>query len=90
MVDNKPAVEARQGRRGQPVLYVLAASLALLAIALVGLLTWQGETAPKDYASLSQESARHVVTGSGASSSNDAGVPAGNPKHPSPAARTPN
>ncbi|AWN47905.1 hypothetical protein DK419_17545 [Methylobacterium terrae] len=82
--------EARQGAKGRPVLYVLLGSLALLAIAMVGLLSWNGANAPKDYASQSQDASRQQITGStngsgGVSSSNSAGVPAGNPAYPAPA-----
>jgi hypothetical protein len=81
---------ARQGAKGRPVLYVLLGSLALLAIAMVGLLSWNGANAPKDYASQTQDASRQQITGSangsgGASSANSGGVPAGNPAYPSPA-----
>ncbi|MFH6782493.1 MULTISPECIES: hypothetical protein [Methylobacterium] len=81
---------ARQGAKGRPVLYVLLGSLALLAIAMVGLLSWNGANSPKDYASQSQDASRQQITGSangsgGTSSSNSAAVPAGNPAYPSPA-----
>jgi flagellar basal body-associated protein FliL len=59
--DKLPTDAARQGQRGRPVLVVLLASLAVLAVALVGLVTWQGATAPKDYASLSQDAARYTA-----------------------------
>ncbi|ACA16468.1 conserved hypothetical protein [Methylobacterium sp. 4-46] len=85
------ATEARQGARGKPVLYVLLGSLALLAIATVALLTWNGANAPKDYASKSQDASRAQITGSADGkgnaanpSANSAGVPAGNPAYPSP------
>jgi flagellar basal body-associated protein FliL len=55
--------ESRQGERGKPVLWVLVASLVLLAIATVGLLTWNGANSPKDYASQSQDASRREVTG---------------------------
>ncbi|KMO18950.1 hypothetical protein [Methylobacterium platani] len=82
--------DARQGAKGRPVLYVLIGSLALLAIAMVGLLSWNGANAPKDYASQSQDASRREITGSangsgGTSSANSAGVPAGNPAYPAPA-----
>ncbi len=73
------------------MLWVLVASLVLLAIATVGLLTWNGANAPKDYASQSQDASRKEVTGSatgqsgGASSTNSTGVPGGNPSYPQPA-----
>lgn len=73
------------------MLWVLVASLVLLAIATVGLLTWNGANSPKDYASQSQDASRKEVTGSvtgqpgGASSTNSTGVPGGNPSYPQPA-----
>lgn len=82
---------ARQGPRGKPALYVLIGSLVLLAIYMVGLLTWSGSTAPPSQPSESQDAARRTVTGSpsgqsGApSSTNSADVPAGNPAYPAPA-----
>ncbi|MEH3148452.1 MAG: hypothetical protein PGN34_24720 [Methylobacterium frigidaeris] len=93
-MDTNPKIEtpteARQGAKGRPVLYVLLGSLALLAVAMVALLGWNGSNAPKDYASQSQDASRQQITGSpsgqgGTSSSNSAGVPAGNPSYPSPA-----
>ena len=76
--------ESRQGERGKPVLWVLVASLVLLAIATVGLLTWNGANAPKDYASQSQDAARREVTGSvnGTAPANGKSVPGGNPASP--------
>lgn len=90
MVEKLNPQESRQGERGKPVLWVLVASLVLLAIATVGLLTWNGANAPKDYASQSQDASRQQITGSptgsgGTSSANSAGVPAGNPAYPAPA-----
>ncbi len=90
-----PEQEARQGAKGKPVLYVLLASLVLLAIAITGLMTWQGASSPPDYASKSQEAARGEVTGSvnggtNAPSSNSGNVPAANPNYPSPAQPTAN
>jgi flagellar basal body-associated protein FliL len=82
--------ESRQGERGKPVLWVLVASLVLLAIATVGLLTWNGATSPKDYPSQSQDASRREVTGSvngssTPSNSNSTAVPGGNPSYPQPA-----
>ena len=80
--------EARQGQRGKPVLWVLLGSLALLVLATIGLLTWNGANSPKDYASQSQDSARQEVTGSvngksnAPSSANSGGTPAANPAYP--------
>ncbi len=78
--------EARQGEKGKPVLYVLVASLVLLAIATVGLLSWNRAESPADYAGKSQESAREITTGSvnKSSSSNSGNVPAENPAYPQP------
>lgn len=61
MPEQLPTDAARQGQRGRPVLVVLLASLAVLAVALIALVSWQGANAPKDYASLSQEAARHTA-----------------------------
>ncbi|GJD49575.1 hypothetical protein OPKNFCMD_2307 [Methylobacterium crusticola] len=83
--------DARQGAKGKPVLYVLLASLGLLAVAMVALLGWNGAKSPNDYASRSQDASRQEITGSpsgnanGTASSNSAGVPAGNPAYPAPA-----
>lgn len=85
-----PEKQARQGAKGKPVLYVLIASLVLLAIAITGLMTWQGANAPPDHAAKSQNSSRGEVTGSvnggtNAPSSNTGNVPASNPSYPNPA-----
>lgn len=91
MADNLHGQEARQGKRGKPVLYVLIASLVLLAIAITGLMTWQGANSPKDYASQSQDASRKEVTGSvsgksnATSTSNTGSTPAENPAYPAPA-----
>jgi hypothetical protein len=83
----------RQGKRGKPALYVLVASVGLMIAALVGLMVWQGASAPPDYASQSQAASRAEVTGSttgkdgGTSSANTGAVPAGNPAYPQPAKR---
>lgn len=82
--------DSRQGERGKSVLWVLVASLVLLAIATVGLLTWNSASSPKDYASQSQDGSRRAVTGSvdgrsgGSAPSDSSGVPAGNPSYPQP------
>lgn len=81
---------ARQGPRGRSVLYVLVASLVLLGIVLVGVMTWSAKQ-PPDVATPSTDAMRKEVTGSptgnssGASSSNSGGVPAANPAYPAPA-----
>ncbi|GJD59470.1 hypothetical protein [Methylobacterium dankookense] len=88
MVEKLNNEEARQGERGKPVLWVLLASLALLVMATIGLLTWNGANSPKDYASQSQDASRQEVTGSvtgqsnAPSSANSGGTPAGNPAYP--------
>jgi flagellar basal body-associated protein FliL len=64
MADKLQGQDARQGKRGKPVLYVLIASMVLLAIAITGLMTWQGANSPKDYASQSQDASRKEITGS--------------------------
>lgn len=90
MVEKLPDQNARQGERGKSMLWVLVGSLALLAVAAVGLLTWNGANAPKDYASQSQDASRKEITGSvtgstnAPSSGNSGGVPAGNPAYPQP------
>jgi len=50
MVQQLHPQESRQGKRGKPVLFVLLGSLALLAVAIVGLMSWQGAKSPTDYA----------------------------------------
>jgi flagellar basal body-associated protein FliL len=91
MVEKLNPENARQGQRGKPVLWVLIGSLALLAVATVGLLTWNGANSPKDYASQSQDASRREITGSvngtsgGTSPSNSSKVPADNPAYPQPA-----
>ena len=96
MVEKLPNQSARQGERGKSMLWVLVGSLVLLAVATIGLLTWNGANAPKDYASQSQDASRKEVTGSvtgsgnAPSSSSTSGVPAGNPSYPQPAQPTAN
>ncbi|GJE28659.1 hypothetical protein [Methylobacterium organophilum] len=88
MAEIETTTEARQGRRGRPVLYVLIGSLALLAIYMVGMLTWSGTDATKDHASQSQDSARELTTGSvngNKSSPAPTATPAENPANPVPA-----
>ncbi|GJD31589.1 hypothetical protein PMNALOAF_2848 [Methylobacterium adhaesivum] len=51
MVEQLHGQESRQGKRGKPVLFVLLGSLALLAVAIVGLMSWQGSKSGPDYAS---------------------------------------
>ncbi|GJE16281.1 hypothetical protein [Methylobacterium marchantiae] len=51
MAEQLHGQDSRQGRKGKPVLYVLVASLALLVVAIVGLMTWQGSKSGPDYAS---------------------------------------
>jgi hypothetical protein len=85
--------QARQGRKGRPVLMVLVASLVLLGIYMVGMMVWSGSTSPD---SASQNASRQSTTGSasgsggGVSSSNTSGTPAGNPAYPVPAAPSAN
>jgi len=79
MADKLQGQDARQGKRGKPVLYVLIASMVLLAIAITGLMTWQGANSPKDYASQSQDASRKEVTGS---VNGAATAPSSNPSNP--------
>lgn len=51
MAEQLHGQEARQGSKGKPALMVLIASLALLAVAIVGLMSWQGSKSGPDYAS---------------------------------------
>ncbi|SDN15845.1 hypothetical protein SAMN05216360_10694 [Methylobacterium phyllostachyos] len=96
MVEKLNPQEGRQGERGKPVLWVLVASLVLLAIATVGLLTWNGANAPKTYDSQVGNVSGREITGSvngqtgGASTSNSTGVPGGNPSYPQPSQQNAN
>lgn len=72
---------ARQGGAGRPVLYVLVASLALLAVYMVGLLGWSGATTPT---SPQQQSSQQQAS-PGASSSNTNKIPVDNPAYPAQA-----
>ena len=72
---------ARGGGPGRPVLAVLVASLVLLGIYMVGLMTWSGATSPASPAQTSSQQ-----TANPASSANTSRVPAENPAYPSPAA----
>lgn len=76
--------DARQGRKGQPVLYVLVAAIVLAVIAGVGMLTWQRENSPATTAGQSQQSARETTTGS-TGSNPAAKEPPANPDNPTPA-----
>jgi flagellar basal body-associated protein FliL len=79
---------AKQGRTGKPVLWVLLGSLALLAVALVGLMSWIGSTSPEHP---SQNASRESVTGStsGSTSNNPTDrTPAANPAYPLPDSST--
>jgi len=82
MAEIETGTQARQGTRGKPVLYVLIGSLLLLAVYMVGLLTWSGATAPPDHASQSQEAARATAAGSNSGSSSPSGSPSTNPNPP--------
>ncbi len=94
MVEHLTPQESRQGRRGRPVLIVLGVSVALMVVALLGLVVWQGEKSPPDYASQSQAASRRQVTGSetgnGSAPANSSGVPGGNPSYPQPSRRDAN
>jgi hypothetical protein len=96
MAEKLNPVESRQGQRGKPVLWVLLGSLALMAVAMIGLMTWNGANSPKDYASQSQDASRKEITGSvngqggGTSTSNSTAVPGGNPSYPQPSQQNAN
>lgn len=75
---------ARGGGKGRPVLYVLLASLVLLAVYMVSLLGWSGATTPTS----PQQSSSQQSTTSGAASSNTSRVPAANPAYPAPSGPT--
>ena len=64
MAEIETETEARQGEKGKPVLYVLVAAIVLAVVAGAGMLTWQGENAPADRPSRSQDAARENTTGS--------------------------
>jgi hypothetical protein len=77
-------VEARQGLRGRPVLYVLIASGCLLGLYLVGMLLWSGASSPPAPA----EGPRTVTTLppiAPSSALNEKDPPAANPAYPVPA-----
>jgi flagellar basal body-associated protein FliL len=96
MAEQLSGQDGRQGKRGKPALYVLIVSVALMAAALAGLMTWQGANSPPDYASKSQDASRKQITGSEngtggtTSPSNSSVVPGGNPSYPQPATRSAN
>ncbi|GJE37748.1 hypothetical protein [Methylobacterium persicinum] len=95
MAEQLTPKESRQGERGKSVLWVLVGSLVLLAVATIGLLTWNGANSPKDYASQSQDASRKEITGSvngssNPSSSNSTSVPGGNPSYPQPSQQNAN
>lgn len=76
----------RQGPKGRPILIVLAVSLVLLGLYMVGIMFWSGAQSP-DHPS--QDASRQSTTG-GASSSNTSKVPTANPAYPAPAAPSAN
>ncbi|KQP28926.1 hypothetical protein [Methylobacterium sp. Leaf100] len=59
MAEQLHGQDSRQGKKGKPVLAVLLGSLALLAVAIVGLMTWQGSQSPPDYASQTKAGAQN-------------------------------
>lgn len=68
---------------------MLAVSVALIVVALLALVTWQGRESPPDCVSHSQTASRRQVTGSetgtsSLSSTNGSGVPGGNLAYPQP------
>ena len=92
----KTESRARQGGKGRPVLYVLVASLVLLGIYMVGLMTWSSSTSQSNVSNQSTDAMRETTTGSttgrgnGASSANTGSVPTANPAYPAPATPTAN
>lgn len=72
---------ARQGGSGRPVLYVLVASLVLLAVYMVGLMGWSGATSP----SSTQQQSSETQNRPGASGSNTNKTPVDNPAYPATA-----
>lgn len=63
MAEIETTRDARQGRKGTRVLYVLIAAIALAVVAGVGVLTWQGSKAPVDRSAQTQQSAHDTATG---------------------------
>jgi flagellar basal body-associated protein FliL len=59
MAEQLHGQESRQGKKGKPVLAVLLGSLALLAVAIVGLMSWQGSQSPPDYAAQTKAGAQN-------------------------------
>ena len=96
MAEQLSGQDGRQGKRGRPALYVLIVSVGLMVAALAGLMMWQGESSPPDYASQSQGASRNQITGTeggqgtATSPSNSTAVPGGNPSYPQPASRSAN
>ena len=79
--------EARQGRKGRPVLWVLIGGLALMLSSMAAYLVWVGSESPDDPG---QAASRAAVTGStsGSSDSNaSARTPSANPAYPAPNAK---
>lgn len=81
MPEIETGTEARQGRKGMPVLYVLIGTMVLCVLATVGVLVWQGASSPKDWPSPSQEAARGTV-GDATTTGSVAKQPGGNPATP--------
>ena len=93
MAERLPETDARQGAKGKPMLYVLLASLLLIAVAAAGLLTWNGAKSPNDYAAKSTDAMRQETTGSVTGSKTTAPAATGttgNPQSPPPASDKPN
>ncbi|MCJ2082085.1 hypothetical protein [Methylobacterium sp. J-090] len=59
MAEQLHGQDSRQGKKGKPVLAVLLGSLALLAVAIVGLMSWQGSKSGPDYASQTKAGAQN-------------------------------
>jgi flagellar basal body-associated protein FliL len=72
----------RQGGKGKPVLIVLVASLILLGIYMVGLMSWSGSNTPTS----PQQNSSQQSNAPASSSSATSGVPSTNPAYPAPAA----
>jgi len=74
--------DARQGRTGRPVLWVLVGSMLLLGIAGAGLMMWIGGDTARTPTQAASESAIGAPSATGSTS---ARTPSANPAYPAPA-----